>query len=153
MCNRILAINLFLHDTVLINTDSCEKVQDSFVHCFQTINNKGNGDSLPARNTFLGAAPPVLGLLSLADVTDIQHDTVQGARVERLVLVVRGDGNEELGLPIIHLRAQGPAGSLRKLVGVTGSCTVAHMTAEFVTNVSHDYGRHAVQERTRTLSS
>lgn len=72
--NRVLSINLLLHDTVLVDTDSllekkalepwqgfwsnvCEStygqdIQNGLVHRIQTINNESDSDTLPSRNAW-----------------------------------------------------------------------------------------------------
>ena len=56
----ILAIDLLLHDTILIHTNRGENIQDSLVHGFQTINDERHSDLLPPRDTFLRGPTPVL---------------------------------------------------------------------------------------------
>lgn len=71
MCDSVLSIDLLLHDTILVNADSSENIQDGLVHGFKTIDDEGNGDLLPPWDAFFGTTAPVLRLLRLADVANI----------------------------------------------------------------------------------
>lgn len=125
--NSLLSINLLLHDAVLVDTDGGEDVQNILVHVLKTINDQGDSDLLPARVALLSATTPVLGLLGLADVTDVEHDTVKGASVESLVLIVRGDGNQELSLAVVHPGAEVPAVLGGEVIRVASGGSVAHV--------------------------
>lgn len=72
----VFAVDLLLHDTILVDTDCRQDIQDGLVHGFKTVDNEGDGDPLPTWDALLCAPPPVLGLLRLADVTDIQPVTI-----------------------------------------------------------------------------
>lgn len=106
MRDRVLFIDLLLHDTILIHTDRRQNIKHTLVHGFQAVDDESHGDLLPAGDTLLCAAPPVLGLLGLADVTDVEHDAVQCASVEGFVFVVRSHGDKQFGFSVVHLRAQ-----------------------------------------------
>ena len=54
--DRVFAINLLLHDTVLIDTDGCEDIQHRLVHRLQTIDDERDGDPLPAWNAYKSLA-------------------------------------------------------------------------------------------------
>lgn len=67
----VLAVDLLLHYTILVDTDCRQDIEDGFVHSLKTIDDEGDCDPLPTGDTLLRAPPPVLGLLRLADVTDV----------------------------------------------------------------------------------
>jgi hypothetical protein len=125
--NGLLAVNLLLHDAILVDTYGGEDVQNILVHVVEAVDDEGDSDLLPAGVALLGATTPVLGLLGLADVTDVKHDTVEGASVEGLVLVVRGDGNQELSLAVVHPGAEVPAVLSGEVIRVAGGSGVAHV--------------------------
>ena len=54
---------------------------------------------------------------------------MEGARVECLVFVVGGDGNEELRLAVVHLGTQAVAICFVEVVGITRSSGVPHVPA------------------------
>ena len=90
----IFTIDLFLHDTILVDANCGKNIQDSLVHRLKTIDDERDSDLLPSGDAFFCTPTPVLGLLGLADVTDIQHDTMESASIEGLVFVVRRDGDQ-----------------------------------------------------------
>jgi hypothetical protein len=60
MSNGVLSIDVFLHDAVLIDSDSGKYIKHALVHRFQTVDNKGDCDLLPSRTTLFGVFPPEL---------------------------------------------------------------------------------------------
>lgn len=106
MSHRILLVDFLFHDTILVNANGGQNVQNTLVHGIQAINDKRHRDLLPSRIAFFSALPPVLGLFGFADVPNIKHDTVQGARVKSFVFVVRCDRDEKFGFAVVHLRPQ-----------------------------------------------
>lgn len=79
MSYGIFAIDLFLHNTILVYTDRSENVQDTLVHWFKPIYNKSHDNLLPSRSAFLRGPTPVLWLLGFANITYVEHYAVQGA--------------------------------------------------------------------------
>ena len=125
--NGVLAVNLLLHDTILVHTDGSKNIQDSLVHGLQTIDDERHGNLLPSRSALLRSPTPVFRLLRLADVTDVKHDTVQRTRVQSLVLVVRGDSDQELRLAVVHLCPETVSARFGEVIGVARSGGVTHM--------------------------
>lgn len=144
--DSVLSVDLFLHDTILIHTDSGQNIQHSLVHGLETVNDECHGDLLPSRHALLRRPAPILGLLGLADVSNVQHHTVQRASVERLVLVIGGDRDEQLGLPVVHLRAQTVAGGLGEVIWVTGSRRVAHVPVRILGSSARQVKRRCSRE-------
>jgi len=59
-----------------------------------------------ARLTLPSIVSPSLRLLPLAKLRNVLHDAVDGAAEERLVLVVEGDDDQQLGLAMRDGRAK-----------------------------------------------
>ena len=57
---------------------------------------------LPSRTSFV----PELRLLDVDNVANVLHHTVEGSGEEDLVLVVVGDGDEKLGVPVVDCRTK-----------------------------------------------
>ena len=93
MSYSILAIDRFFHYTVLVNADGGENVEHSFVHSLEAVNDESHRNPLPSRSSLFRGSPPVLGLFGLANVTNIQHDAIQGSSVQSFVLVGRRHGD------------------------------------------------------------
>jgi hypothetical protein len=127
MSDGILSVDLLFHNTVLIYTDRGQNIQNGLVHRLETVDNQSDSDPLPARATLLCGPPPVFRLLSLADVTDVQHDAMKGACVEGLVFVIRGDSNQEICLPRPHFLTEGPSIRFREIIWITGCSGVPHV--------------------------
>ena len=53
---------------------------------------------------------------------------MQCTGVQLLVFVVRGDSNEHLRLPVVHLRAERVAIRFGEIVGVAGRSSVSHVS-------------------------
>lgn len=115
MCDRLFAIDIALHNTVLVDADSGKNVQNFFIARVDTVKDQGHDDLLPRWATLI----PELGLLQVDDVPDILHDAVQGTGCQCLVFVVVGDSDQEFGMPIIHRRTQVVTVVQSKLVGIT----------------------------------
>ena len=102
MSNGLISVNVLLHDTVLVDADSGEQVESTLVAGVNTVENQAHDDLLPGRTALV----PELGLLQVDNVADVLHDTVQSAGSENLVFVVVGNGNEQLGVAVVHGRTQ-----------------------------------------------
>lgn len=72
MSHRVFTVDLFLHNTILVDSDRRQDIQDRLIHGLKTVDNKGDRNPLPPWDTFLRAPPPVFGLFRLANVTNIQ---------------------------------------------------------------------------------
>ena len=127
MGDSILSIDLLFHHTVLVYTNGGQNIQDGLVHSLETVDNQSNSDPLPTRATFLRSPLPILGLLRLADITDIHHDTMEGTGIKGLVLVVRRDGNQDIGLPLPDLLTEGPSVRFGKIVRIARRSGVPHV--------------------------
>ena len=90
MRQRLLAVDVTLHDSVLVDTHRGEKIEGVLVAGVDTVEHKTDDDLLPGGTALV----PELGLLEVDDVPDILHDTVERAGGEGLVFIVVGDGNE-----------------------------------------------------------
>jgi hypothetical protein len=121
---------LFFHDAILVHANGCEKIQHTLVHWFQAVNNESDSNALPGRDTLFRAPSPVLGLLGLADISDVQHHAMQGTCVKGLVLVVGGDGNKNFSGTIVNLGAQRVSVAFRKLIRIAGGGGVPHVAAK-----------------------
>ena len=125
---RVLTVDFSLHNTILVDTDGSEEVKNLLVAWVNAIKDETDHDPLPARSTLFSRSPPKLRSFTLADVTNVEHDTVQRPRKQDAVLVVVGDGNQQLRISSVLLRgAKTPAVFECKLVRVARSRGVAHM--------------------------
>ena len=125
--NGILAVDLLLHHTILVDADRGENVEHGLVHRLETIDNQSDGNLLPSGNTFLRRPAPVLGLFRFADITDVEHDAVKRTRIQGLVLVIRGDSDEQLRLTVVQLGPETVSVGLRKVIRVDRSRGVPHV--------------------------
>jgi hypothetical protein len=114
MGNGLVSVNVLLHDTILVYTDSREQVERALVAGVDTVEDEAHDNLLPSR----AALVPELGLLQVDNVADVLHDTVQSAGGEDLVFVVVGDGDEQLRVAVVHGRAQIVAVLEGEVVGV-----------------------------------
>ena len=130
MSDGILSIDLLFHDTVLVYTDRGQNIQDGLVHGLEAIDNQSDSDPLPTGATFLCGPLPVFGLLRLADIADVQHHAMERTGVQRLVLVIRRDGNQDIGLPSPYLLTKGPPGSFGKIIWIACRSGIAHVSKE-----------------------
>lgn len=96
--DRLFSIDIFFHDTILVDTDSCEQIKGTFVAGVDTIKDQTYDNLLPCRSTLV----PELGLLQVYNVPDVLHDTVQCSRGKDLVFVVVGNGDEKLSMAVVH---------------------------------------------------
>ncbi len=117
MSRSLFAINIFLHDSILVYPDGGQYIECVLVTRIDSIKYQAHNDLLPCRTTLI----PELGLFEIDNVTDVLHDTVECAGREDFVLVVIGDSNEQLRMPVIHGWAKMVAILECEIVGITGS--------------------------------
>ena len=113
--NRLVSVNVLLHDTVLVDTDSREQIKGALVAGVDTVENQAHDNLLPSWTTLV----PKLGLFEVDNVADVLHDTVQGTGSKNLVFVVVGNGNEQLSVTVVHGRTQIVTVLESEVVGVT----------------------------------
>jgi signal recognition particle GTPase len=113
--NGLLAVNIALHDTILVDTDGRKQVESTLVARIDTVKNKAHDNLLPSRTTLV----PELGLFQVYNVADVLHDTVQSTGGQNLVFIVVGDGDEQLSVTVVHGGAQIVAILQGEVVGVT----------------------------------
>ena len=123
MSDGLLAVDVLLDDTVLVDTDGGQDVEGLLVGLLDTVKDEADDDLLPG-----GAAlVPEGGLLQVYDVTNVLHDTMEGSGHEKLVLVIVGDSDQKLGVPVVHAGAQVVTILEGEIVGITGGGGVAHI--------------------------
>lgn len=88
MCDSVLAVNLLLHDTILIYANSSKDVQNALVHGVKSIANERDADLGPGGLAALHTALPILGLLRLANVSNVQHNAMERTSY---IIVLRRD--------------------------------------------------------------
>ncbi len=123
MGNSIVSVNVLLDHTVLVDADCGQHVEHALVHLFNAVENQANDNLLPGRATPI----PKGRLLQVYNVPDVLHDAVQRSRQQDLVFVVVCNGNQELGVAVVHAGAQVVAILEGEIVGVAGSGRVAHL--------------------------
>lgn len=116
MRHSLAAVNGSLHDAVLVNPDCGQHIECVLVTRVNTVENQAAHNLLPGRPTLV----PKLRFLQLDDVANVLHHAVEGSCRENLVLIVVGDCNQQLGVSVVHRRAQIVAVSKGKFIGVTG---------------------------------
>jgi phosphoribosylformylglycinamidine (FGAM) synthase-like enzyme len=112
--DSLLAVNVLLHHTILVDTDGCKQIERALVAGVDTVENKAHDDLLPSRTTLV----PELGLFQVYNVADVLHDAMQRTGGQDLVFIVVGDGNEQLGVAVVHGRAQIVAILQGEVVGI-----------------------------------
>lgn len=120
MSNGLLAVNILLHDSILIDTNRRKDIQRLLVAGINTVKDEANDDLLPRWATLV----PELRALQVDNIADVLHHTVQRARGEDLVFVVIGDGDQQFSVAVVHSRTQIVAVLERELVGVAGRSSV-----------------------------
>lgn len=113
--NGLISINILLHDTILVDTDSGEQIERALVARVNTVENKAHDNLLPSRTTLV----PELGFLQVDNVADVLHDTVQGTGGKNFVFVIVGDGDEQLSVAVVHGRTQIVSVLESEVIGVT----------------------------------
>lgn len=103
-----LLVDVVLCDAVLVHAHGGEGVEGARVNLFAPVRDDTHDDLLPAH------LAPGAAAAAAAEVADVLHDGVHGAREAVLVLVVHGDADEELRL------ARGAPDALPQLVAAVG---------------------------------
>lgn len=117
MCQGLFSIDITFHDTILVDTNGSQDIQDLLVTGVDTIEHEGDDNLLPGGTTLV----PELGFLDVDDFTDVLHGTMQGTGGEGLVFVIVGDGDEQFGVAVVHGRTKVVTIVQGKLVGITRS--------------------------------
>lgn len=120
MSNRLSAIDIMFHHTILVDPDRREKVQCVFITRLYPVEYKTDNNFLPCWAPFI----PELGLLQVDNVSYVLHDAMQGPGCEYFILVVVCNGNEHLRVPIIHGRAEVVSMLQSEFVRITCGCRI-----------------------------
>ena len=102
VCACFFSINVPLHYTVLVDTNSGQKIKRALVAGVNTIEDESDNNLLPSWTTFV----PELRPLQVDNVFNILHDTMQSSGCEHFVFIVICDRNEQLSVPVVHCWAQ-----------------------------------------------
>ena len=113
--NRLVAVDVLLHDTILVDTDGREEIERTLVTGVNTVENQADNDLLPGWASLV----PEFGLLEVDNVTDVLHDTVHSTGGEDLVFVVICHSNQKLSVTVVHGWTQIVAVLQGEVVGVT----------------------------------
>jgi hypothetical protein len=130
--NGLVAVDVLLHDTVLVDTNGGEQIECALVARVNTVENQADNDLLPGWASLV----PELGLLQVDDVADILHYTVQSTGGENLVFVVICHSNQKLSVTVVHGRAQIVAVLQGKIIRVTCRGRVWQLSASHPGNTS-----------------
>jgi hypothetical protein len=117
---RGLTINVFLHDTILENTDSRKNIESVLVARLYSVENETDHNLLPSWTSLV----PELGLFEVDDITNVLHDTVECTSSQDLVLRVVGDCDEKLGVTVVHGLTEIVTILQGKVVGIASSSSV-----------------------------
>lgn len=120
MRQRFFSVNITFHDAILVDTNGGQNVQDIFITRVDTVKDQADDDLLPSRASFV----PEFGFLEVDDLTDVLHGTVQGTRGKGLVFVVVGDGDQQLGVAVVHGRTKVVTIVQGELVGIASGSSV-----------------------------
>ena len=120
MSNSLLAVNVLLHDSVLVDTNRGQHIQGTLVARIDTVEHQADDNLLPCWASLV----PEFGLLKIDDFSDVLHDTVQGASGEDLVFVVVGDCNQKLRMAVVHGWTKIVAVLESEVVGIASCCSV-----------------------------
>ena len=117
MRQGLFSIDITFHDTILVDTNGSQDIQDLLVTGVDPVEDQGDDNLLPGGTTLV----PELGFLDVDNVTDVLHDTMQGTGGEGLVFVIVGDGDEQFGVSVVHGRTKVVTIVQGELIGVTRS--------------------------------
>lgn len=123
----LLSIDVTLHDTILVDTNGSQHIQRILVAGIDTVKDQADDNLLPGGTTFV----PELRLFDVDNLTDVLHDTVEGTGGEGLVFVIVGDGDEQLGMTVVHGGTEVVAIVQGELVGITGGRGVYQLLVLF----------------------
>lgn len=90
MSRGLFVVDLFLHDTILVDTNGSQGIQGLFIARIDTVEDHSDNDLLPGSPTFI----PEFGFFEVNDIPHIFHDTMQGSGSQNSVLIVICDGNQ-----------------------------------------------------------
>lgn len=116
----VSAINISLHDAILVDANGREEIEGALVARVDTVENQANNNFLPRWATFV----PELGSLEVDNVANVLHNTVKCTGSQDLIFVVCGDSNQQLGVPVVHRWAQIIPVLEGKVVGIASSSGV-----------------------------
>jgi hypothetical protein len=127
MGSHILAIDLLLSDTILVDTECGQDGSRSRIDLSSTVADDAHYDFLPR------VLAPRLAVGPRVHVLDVLDDANHGARKQLVLLVVHGDDDEQLSVPRLgkQLLAQREALGI-KFARIAGGGGVAHV-GELVT--------------------
>lgn len=114
MSKGFFPVHVTLHDTILVDTNGGQHVEDVLVARVDTVKDQADDDLLPGGTSFV----PEFGLFEVDDFADVLHDTVQGTGRQGLVFVVVGDGDQQFSVPVVHGRPQVVTVVQGELVGI-----------------------------------
>ena len=114
MGDGFATIDRALHDAILVDTNGGQEIKCVLITWIDTIENQTADDLLPGRSSLV----PEFRLLQIHNVPNVLHDTVQRPCRQNFVFVVIGDGNQKLGVSVVHSRSQIVAVAQSKLVGI-----------------------------------
>lgn len=116
MSRGLLAINIFLHDSVLVNSNRRQHIERLLVARVDPIEYQTYNDLLPCWTPLV----PEFRLLQVDNVANILHDTVERTGGEYFVLVVIGDRDEQFRVTIVHGGAKVVAILDLEIIGIAG---------------------------------
>jgi len=120
----LLSIDVTLHNTILVDTNGGQHIQRVLVAGIDTVKDQADDNLLPGRTTFV----PELGLFDVDNLANVLHDTVESTGGESLVFIIVGNGDEQLGVTVVHGRTEVVAIVQGEFVGVTGGRGVYQFT-------------------------
>lgn len=114
------AVDITLHDTILVDTDGRQDIQRILVARIDTVEHQGHDDLLPSGTTLV----PELRFFEVHNITNVLHDTVQSTRRQLLILVIVCNGDQQLSVAVIHRRSKIVTIVKGEIVGITGRSSV-----------------------------
>lgn len=117
MSHCLSAINIMLHDTILINSDGRKEVKGLFIAWFDSVEDQADDNFLPCRTSLV----PELGLFQVHDILNILHDVVQGSSGKNFILIVVSNCDQHFGVSVVHGSAKVVSVLQSELIRVT-SC-------------------------------
>ncbi|KAI6752785.1 hypothetical protein HG530_013537 [Fusarium avenaceum] len=123
MSNGLLAVDILLDNTVLVNTNSRKDIEGVLVSLIDTVENQAHNDLLPSRPTLV----PECRLLEVDDIADVLHGVMQGSGKQNLIFVIVCNGNQQLSVSVIHARSQIVTVLECEVVGITSGSGVSHL--------------------------
>lgn len=88
MSHSLFAINISLHDSVLVDTNGRQHIKRFLITRINPIEDQTHDDFLPRWTTLV----PKFRFFEIDNVTNILHDSVQGTCSQDFVFVIVGDG-------------------------------------------------------------